>query len=39
MIVTKGGMHLRFYPGLITNNESIEIDFDCGTERSIGYYL
>lgn len=20
MIVTKGGMHLRFYPGLITNN-------------------
>lgn len=39
IIVTKGATHMKFYAGLITNNEGIEFTFDCGLHRSIGYYL
>lgn len=37
--ISKGGNQLRFQPGLVTNNEGVEFDFDCGTERCVSYYL
>lgn len=37
--MTKGGQMLKFYPGLIVNNEGVEMVFDCGKERCISYYL
>lgn len=30
---------IKYYPGIITNNDGIEFDFDCGEERSITYFL
>ena len=30
---------MRFYAGMITNNEGVQFNFDCGLHRSIGYYL
>lgn len=30
---------MRFYAGMITNNEGVEFTFDCGVNRSIGYFL
>ena len=37
--ISKDGSEVKFYPGLITNNEGQNISFDCGSERAIGYYL
>jgi RNA 3'-terminal phosphate cyclase-like protein len=37
--INKDGSELKFYPGIISNNEGAKIIFDCGNERSIGYYL
>ena len=37
--MTKGSTHLNFSPGVITNNDSIELEFDCGVHRCIGYFL
>lgn len=30
---------MKYYPGIITNNEEKEIVFDCGNERGITYFL
>lgn len=30
---------MRFYAGMITNNEGVDVEFDCGLSRSIGYFL
>ena len=38
-MVTKGATLLKFYAGLITNNEGLEFEFDCGLHRGIGYFL
>jgi RNA 3'-terminal phosphate cyclase-like protein len=37
--ISKDGTELKFYPGIINNNEGVKISFDCGTDRSIGYFL
>ena len=29
-MVAKGGSLLRFYAGMVTNNEGVELHFDCG---------
>lgn len=39
LAISKGGNQLRFQPGLVTNNEGVEFDFDCGLDRCISYYL
>lgn len=39
VMVAKGGSVLKFYAGMVTNNEGVELHFDCGLERSISYYL
>ena len=39
IMVTKGGSLLKFYAGMITNNEGVELHFECGLERGISYYL
>lgn len=39
VIVTKGSTLLKFYAGVISNNEGVELHFDCGTTRGIAYYL
>ena len=33
------GKSLRFYPGIITNNNEMPIEFDCGTSRNISYFV
>lgn len=38
-MVTKGGSLLKFFAGMVTNNEGVEVHFDCGLDRGIGYYL
>jgi RNA 3'-terminal phosphate cyclase-like protein len=38
-MVTKGGSLLKFFAGMITNNEGVEVHFDCGLDRGIAYYL
>ena len=37
--VSKSGTNLKYYPGIITNNDDVEIEFDCGLQRSISYFL
>jgi RNA 3'-terminal phosphate cyclase-like protein len=39
IIVSKSGTQMRFYSGMVTNNDGVVFDFDCGLHRSIGYYL
>jgi RNA 3'-terminal phosphate cyclase-like protein len=39
IMVAKGGTLLKFYAGMVTNNEGVELTFDCGKERAIAYYL
>ena len=29
-MVAKGGTLMKFYAGMVTNNEGVEFDFDCG---------
>jgi len=38
MVLSKKGDTLKFYPGIIMNNDTKEPTFDCGDSRSIGYY-
>jgi len=38
-MVTRGGTLMKFYAGVVTNNEGVELNFDCGLERGIAYYL
>jgi RNA 3'-terminal phosphate cyclase-like protein len=37
--INKLGTYLRYYPGLITNNNGTEIEYDCGAERCLSYFL
>ena len=37
--INKTGTVIKYYPGIITNNEGMPIEFDCGYERSISYFL
>lgn len=37
--ISKNGTGIKYYPGIITNNEGVEFSFDCGKERSISYFL
>ena len=30
VMVTKGGSLLKFYAGMVTNNEGVELHFECG---------
>jgi len=30
---------VKFYPGVITNNDEAEFEFDCGVGRSLTYFL
>lgn len=38
-MVAKGGSLLKFFSGMVTNNEGVEVHFDCGLDRGIAYYL
>lgn len=38
-MVAKGGTVLKFYAGIVTNNEGVELHFDCGLDKGISYYL
>ncbi len=37
--ISKSGVSLKFFPGVITNNYGNELDFECDCERNISYYL
>ena len=37
--IAKSGTSVRYYPGIIFNNGGVDFEFDCGTERGIGYFL
>jgi len=37
--IGKSGQSLRYYPGIIFNNNGVGFEFDCGEERGIGYFL
>ena len=37
--INKTGTHIKYYPGIITNNDGIMFEFDCGLERGISYFL
>ncbi|CAG9321632.1 unnamed protein product [Blepharisma stoltei] len=38
--VNETGTRLRFTPGIITNNPTLDlIEHDCGTERGLGYFI
>jgi len=37
--ISKNGTAIKYYPGIITNNEGTEFDFECGEERCITYFL
>lgn len=39
VMVAKGGSILKLYSGMVTNNEGVELHFDCGLDRCISYYL
>lgn len=37
--ISKNGTAIKYYPGIITNNEGVEFEYDCGEERAISYFL
>jgi RNA 3'-terminal phosphate cyclase-like protein len=37
--IDETGCSVKFYPGIITNNDDVHFDFDCGIGRAITYYL
>lgn len=37
--MAKGSTLVKFYPGMVTNNDGLEVHFECGLERGISYYL
>ena len=37
--MNKAKTTLKFYPGILINNNDVDYQFDCGLERSIGYFL
>lgn len=37
--IGKSGQSLRYYPGILINNNGMEIEMDCGIERSLGYFI
>lgn len=40
IVLSKKGDHLKFYPGMIINNEDRQVlKFDCGNSRAISYFL
>ena len=37
--IGKNGLTLKFYPGVITNNNEMPLEFNCGLSRCISYFL
>lgn len=37
--IGKSGTSVKYYPGIITNNDGQAFDFECGKDRNITYYL
>lgn len=37
--IGKSGQSIRYYPGILFNNNGIDFEFDCGIERSLGYFI
>ncbi len=37
--ISKTGTTVKYYPGILTNHEGARLEFDCGSERAISYYL
>lgn len=33
------GTKLTFYPGIITNGDGLDLEFDCSEERALAFYL
>ncbi|EGR27024.1 RNA 3-terminal phosphate cyclase family protein, putative [Ichthyophthirius multifiliis] len=38
-LISKNGSTIKYYPGIITNNDSNQFEYDCGNERNISYFL
>jgi len=37
--IDESGTRVKFYPGVITNNDGAEFEFDCGLGRSLSYFI
>ena len=37
--IDETGSSVKFYPGIITNNDDVNFEFDCGNMRCLTYYL
>jgi len=37
--IDESGTRVKFYPGVITNNDESDFEFDCGVGRSLTYFL
>lgn len=37
--INKDKTVLKYYPGILMNNNDVEFEFDCGLERSMSYFL
>lgn len=37
--IEEKGKSVKFYPGVVTNNHGNELTFDCGTFRSMTYFM
>lgn len=37
--ISKNGTAIKYYPGIITNNEGVEFEYECGEERCITYFI
>lgn len=37
--ISKSGVSMKYFPGVITNNYGNELEFECDNERNISYYL
>lgn len=37
--INKVGTFIKYYPGVLTNNDGVIFEFDCGLQRGISYFL
>lgn len=38
-VLSKKGDHLKYYPGIIINNDNRILKFDCGQSRALSYFV
>ena len=37
--ISKSGSKVKYFPGIITNNNEVDFEFDCGNMRCLTYFL